>query len=234
MCIPQSVEEILDVTGLSLERLYQILGRDTYDSSIFKLSDQKHMRFCELFDRLEAARRSSSKSVKGEALERIVGFLLESLGVYRVLRNRRTSTNEIDVLLLKNHGFDYIDAERFPRTIMCECKNYGGSVSVTYIGKFFALAHMANCKLGLMFSYKPISGRNNWVDGKGMCRKIALRSNTFIINITYSDLMLIRDKNVSIMRIIDDKRMALENDIDIQCEQHELCHDAQFVNADIG
>lgn len=219
------LDEVANRAGLSLPELFEILKEDSYDLSIYKLSDDKYEEYKKLFIQLNTPYKSAAE--KGRAFEEIVSFLLENIGVYNISKNKRTSTNEIDIFLRRKITFDFA-SDRFPRHILCECKNYSKSISVTYIGKFYSLLHTSRTSIGLLFSYKSITGRSNWSAGKGLCRKIALRDNIHIINITYDDLKQIYLNNVSIIKIIEEKRTELEQDINFEYADHELCQDKEF------
>ena len=84
-----------------------------------------------------------------------------------------------------------------------------------------------------MISDSGISGRTKWSDGCGLCRKIALRDDTYIINISYDDLKLINDQNVSILKLINDKVSSIKLDVAISYEEHELCSDTEFIKIDM-
>lgn len=228
----QNITEVLDRSGLSLPQLCSMMSKEITDSALFRLSDSDHAEYRRLFSIFDNS-RSNDTGDKGAALEQLASFLLSRLGIYQVLKNKRTSTNEIDVLLVKMLAFSDVGGDCFPMHVICECKNYESAVSVTYVGKFYSLLKVSGIKLGLMISDSGISGRTKWSDGCGLCRKIALRDDTYIINISYGDLKLINDQNVSILKLIDDKVSSIKLDVTISYEEHELFSDTEFIKIDM-
>ena len=225
----KDLAEVLERSNLTLTQLCSLLSDEIMDTALFRLSDADHAEYRRLFSIFEESRRNN-ESNKGVALENLASFLLSRLGFYQVLRNKRTSTNEMDVVLVKRLGLSNMGGELLPSHMICECKNYGQSVSVTYVGKFYSLLKVSGVKLGLMISDSVISGRSKWNDGCGLCRKIALRDETYIINVSYDDLKLIDTQNISILKLISDKINAIKLDISISYDEHELCGDTAFTS----
>lgn len=166
---------------------------------------------------------------RGKILEKMAGLLFfQSNVMFEKTVNCRTVTNEIDILVNwsnvalqmgLNRAYDFIG-----ESFLCECKNYVKSVDVTYIGKFYSLMKASDVKFGIIFSKNGISGRNIWVDGKGLVRKIALRERVYIIDITWQDFEKIYNKETNIMRIMNDKYTAMKNDISYSeyISKHEM------------
>lgn len=224
----KSMDDVLQQTGLSLPELILLIKDGLTTSSLFRLSDQDHAEYHRLFTLFVQSRNGDNKD-KGEALENLASFLLSKLGVYRVARNQKTSTNEMDVVLVKDLTLSVFGGDLFPPYVICECKNYASSVSVTYVGKFYSLLKVSGVKLGLIISNEKISGRSKWEAGKGLCRKVALRDDTWIINISYDDLKAIDEKNISLLQLIRDKISDIKLDTTISYTEHVLCQDAAFI-----
>ncbi len=160
---------------------------------------------------------------KGKALEDLVTYLLEISGkLFEVERNIRTTTNEIDqIIMLKPMGkmlmsYGLLD-KRFG-TFLGECKNYNKSVDVTYVGKFCSLLMTNQIKLGILFSYHGISGKN-WSNGSGLVKKIYLNKEKLeericIIDFSIKDFERISKGN-NFIQIVIDKLNALQFDTDI-------------------
>ena len=223
----QNVEEVCERAGLTLPQLCTILSKEAMNVKLFCLSDAEHEEYHGLFQTFENARNSST-GAKGAALEKLASFLMEKIAIYKTLRNCRTSTNEIDVLLIKKFELSSVGGEKFPQYMICECKNYKSAVSVTYVGKFYSLLKVSGVKLGLIISDSKISGRSKWSDGRGLCRKVALKDDVYIVNISFDDLKRIDEENVSILKIIDDKINEMKLDIEISYKEHELIGNAGF------
>ena len=138
--------------------------------------------------------------------------------IFEVIRNARTSTNEIDLLVRcsekarsigLNNTFDFMQKQ-----FIGECKNYGDKISVTYVGKFYSLLKTSNTQFGIMFSLHGLTGTGKWQNSKGLVRKIALKDNLYIIDFNKSDFIKIKNKQKNFFQIIDDKYFELQNDID--------------------
>ena len=81
-----------------------------------------------------------------------------------------------------------------------------------------------DAKFGILFLRKGLSGKNNWQAGKGLARKIALKEDVYIIDITFDDLKAIYEGKTNILTIIDEKYEAMKNDISYEdyIKQHDL------------
>lgn len=173
-----------------------------------------------LLDKLIKTNSSfSSTKEKCDALEKISFFLLKNASIFDVYGNVRTSTNELDQLvrinekgkLLKSRGLIDSRLEHF----IGECKNYKSKVSVTYVGKLCSLLITTQNKIGILFSYKGISGVN-WDNAVGLIKKFYLskensKERFCIIDFNINDFISIREGN-NILQIISDKITALQND----------------------
>lgn len=206
-------------------------GQNRSSQQICKLSESQKVKYkCLLdeFERLNKIPKNSSSAhsnlhnLKGAILEELVKYLLEiSGGIFRVERNLRTSTNEIDELitltttgklLLRNNLIN----KRF-NTFLGECKNYHTSVSVTYIGKFCSLLLTNNVKLGILFSYHGISG-TGWSNGSGLVKKFYLHKENLderfcIIDFSYKHFKSIYEGK-NLLEIIEEQLCSLQFDTD--------------------
>jgi hypothetical protein len=155
----------------------------------------------------------------GKALEDVVSSILNTSVVFEVFRNIHTSTNEIDQLItLSFEGREFrkhinIQGEHF----ISECKNYNGSISVTWVGKFYSLVHLSHCRLGVLFSYNGLSGQG-WADSVGLTKKIflskeALERKIYLIDFKYEDYERIAD-GASFLELLEAKMLALAVDTD--------------------
>jgi hypothetical protein len=153
----------------------------------------------------------------GKALENLVSYLLEKSGIFEIYENIRSSTNEIDQLLMLNFRGkmlkEFIDlpVDQF----LSECKNYQGKISVTWVGKFFSLLQTNQTKIGLLFSYHGLAG-SGWSSAVGLVKKLfllkeKLDERTYIIDINIADFSEIA-KGHSLLEIVHAKMKALKLD----------------------
>lgn len=148
---------------------------------------------------------------------------------FDVYRNCRNSTNEIDLLIrwTENARMAQIHSAFpcFGESFLCECKNYGRRVSVTYVGKFCHLMNCTNTSLGVMVSWEGITSRGAWSDSSGLIKKIALKENRYIVVLDKNDFERIYRKEASIFSIVNDKYLALKHEIDYS--KYILKHEAE-------
>ena len=233
-------KESIKNSGLSYPEVYSFLGRDAESLGISKLSDSSKKEYQDFLSRLKESIQLASKEKnrakkaillvqKGRLFEDTISYLLSHIGTYSILRNKRTSTNEIDIILKKKVDNSYLSDELHPPRIIIECKNYTDSVSVTYVGKFISLLQVSECSYGIIFAINGISSRGKWSDGEGLCKKIALRDKKYIICFTLEDLERMHQQ--SFMEIVNTKLDELRLDIKINLGNHELCQDQDFIGA---
>lgn len=105
-----------------------------------------------------------------------------------------------------------------------ECKNYTKPVGVTYVGKFYSLLRTTNINCGIFFSIKGLGGKTNWDSSKGLVRKMALRDNTYILDVEYLDFLAIYQKKENIFSVLERKYSSLKCDIsyDSFVKKHDL------------
>ena len=163
-----------------------------------------------------------TRQEKGKVLEDISSFLLSNCSnIFCVKRNIRTSTNEIDnIFTLSNQGKILTSVNLIPvyyENFIGECKNYGGSIGVTYVGKFCSLMLTTGCRLGILFSYHGVTG-HGWKDGSGLIRKFYLHKEKpeeryCLIDFNINDFRAILEGK-NFLQIIDDKIAQLRFDTD--------------------
>lgn len=159
---------------------------------------------------------------KGKALEDIVSFLLEHSSIFKLHRNIRSSTNEIDQLLILNSkGLGFQKAgllNLYGEHFLSECKNYQEKIGVTWIGKFFSLLQVTNARIGLLFSYHGLAGRHAWHSSLGLVKKFFLlkermEDRTYILDFNIKDFDKIAQGH-GLLELIDAKIKALKFDTD--------------------
>ena len=189
-------------------------------SYICKINDNDLEKYKRMLHELDEKSGELNDQQRGKKLEDLVSFLLEiSGGIFKVERNIRTSTNELDQLItLSNTGKMLKEIalinEKFD-LFLGECKNYNKSLSVTYVGKFCSLLLTTNIKLGIIFSFHGISG-SGWKNGHGLVRKFYMskekeKERFCIIDFSYKDFISVANGN-NFLQIIDDKLKELRID----------------------
>jgi hypothetical protein len=188
---------------------------------ITSLDENEKIEYERLLQELENTHTSEGVSTKekGESLEKIVRFLLEKSAVFNVHKNIRTSSNEIDQLIIlnaKGRKFREQGLLDFKYDVfLSECKNYHGKISVTWVGKFYSLMNYTGTKLGLLFSYHGLTGRG-WEDAVGLTKKIylskeRLEDKIHILEFNKEDFEKIKQGN-SLLELISAKIIALRTD----------------------
>ncbi len=221
----EKTAQFLNDVGLTLGELFAALSKES--SSLLNLSQEQQAEFDRYYDKL--IKQDYSVHTKGALLEKLSRILFDNL-LFEVRSNCTTSTNEIDILVAwSEHARSTAINQGFPcfgDYFLCECKNYSGKVSVTYIGKFASLLESVRSSLGIMISWEGITGRN-WNDGVGLVKKLALSDRCKIIVIDKDDLARIHRKEVNIFKLVNDKFIALQSDVDFG--QYIQKHEAEGV-----
>lgn len=213
--------QFLKDVGLSLGELIVALSNES--STLLNLSQEQQAEFDLYYDKL--IKNDYSVHTKGILLEKLSRILFNNC-LFEIRHNCTTSTNEIDILVAWSENGRVTGINQsfpcFGDYFLCECKNYANKVGVTYIGKFASLLESAKSSLGIMISWEGITG-SNWDDGVGLVKKLALSRRCNIIVIDKKDLDRIHHKEVNIFKIVNDKFIALQNDIDFQqfIQKHE-------------
>lgn len=186
----------------------------------------------------DAHKRGELSYKKGMLFENTVRHLLESTGILNLYGNIGTATNEIDILVTPNfkgerlvstlNQKDIKTLVGFEDYMIIECKNYNKKVPATYIGKFYTLLKTCcNCEVGIMFSYKGLTGNvKSWTDAHGLtkiincltkreCRIIEFNKEDFekIINgENFFDLIKQKKLSLDIGANLEDFRIPHQNE----------------------
>lgn len=162
----------------------------------------------------------ATTEAKGKSLEELVRYTLSVSGnIFRVHKNIRTTSNEIDVIVtltstgatLVNNGLLTPPIKEF----VGECKNYGSTVDVTFVGKFCSLMLTTNNHYGIMFSYHGVSGKG-WSYASGLIRKFYLHREReddryVIFDFSFDDFNMIAQGS-NLFAILQAKLQALKYD----------------------
>lgn len=191
---------------------------------ICELSPTQLNEYKNLLEDFKKANNSKiNTKLKGNALEKIVSYLIEVSGnLFEVKQNLQTNTNELDQLVILKENKRTLTSngildKRFEE-FLCECKNYKGKVGVTYVGKFGSLMLTTKCKLGILFSYHGVTGQSSWSDSNGLIRKFYLGKEKLeerfcLIDFNIKDFEDIANGN-NLLQIVTDKIRTLKYDTD--------------------
>lgn len=225
--VVEQVEDLLNEVGYTLSDLINRMGNK--NSKLLMLDDTSYQKYVQLYDSIVDGKLT--KGEKGKKLEELTSLLFQNSVscLFDVYRNCRTSTNEMDLLVrwTDNARLSNINSAFpcFGDSFLCECKNYDGKVNVTYVGKFCYLMNVTNTSLGIMIAWEGITSRSKWSDSSGLIKKYALKENRYVVVLTKEDFQRIYKKEANIFSIINDKYLALKNEIDY--EKYILKHEAE-------
>lgn len=217
------ITRVLAEKGYTISDFLRELGAE--NTTLVNLSRDQQAEFDLCYDQLVA--QDYNQYTKGKLLEKISAILFDG-DIFRVIKNCRTSTNEIDLLVdwtekARLYGLN----QAFPcigERVLCECKNYTKPVSVTYVGKFASLLCVTKADIGIMISWEGVTGRG-WQDGSGLIKKLALAKECKIVVIDREDLKRIRSRDTCILNLIHEKDLALLTDIDYR--KYIVNHEAE-------
>ena len=168
----------------------------------------------------------SNPKEKGDALESLIDQIFKTHQIYKVKRNLKTTTNEIDLFLeldfFGNQINNVIEKECLPDEVLVECKNYGSKLNVSWIGKFASLMRVSKLTHGFFMTKEGITGQHNWDASKGLIRKLALKDESIILDFLLTDFKDLEGKTlVDLIRL---KRQSLILDVEIEAliETHDL------------
>lgn len=210
--IISNVNTMLSSEGYNFLQFFAAVGEK--HTSMLNLSETNREKFSSYYRSLQA--NDYSVYSKGALLENLTAILFDEQ-VFSVLRNCRTSSNELDALVTwseKSRSLNFNTSfPCFGDSFICECKNYNGPVNVTYVGKFCSLLRLSSAKLGIMISWNGVTGRTDWADAQGLIKKIALKEGLFIIVLDKNDLKRVCDNETNIFSLVTDKCFTLQQDI---------------------
>lgn len=217
-----------DIKEYYLHGLDQSLSN--FNKEILKFSEKEQEEYKLLFKHFEDTNGSPTTSTtdKGKALEDIVTFIFEKSVIFEIHKNVRTSSNEIDLLIRLNKRGQFLKAQGlvdFRNNLLSECKNYNKTIGVTWVGKFFSLLVSTENELGIIFSYKGLTG-SSWNNATGLTKKFFLKTKHIILDFNIYDFALLNE-NHSLIDILNNKIFQLQNDTNISLEVSE--HPAQLL-----
>lgn len=165
---------------------------------------------------------------KGELLEKLAKKVLNVRNIFSVEERVECDSNEIDLLLqpaTNNVMYASLLPEYLQKDCLVECKNHKKPVDVTLVGKFYSLMRYKKVKFGFMVTNKEITGQSPWEDAVGLTKKIYLRDDTFIINITIKMIKDLLESNTNIINVI--KAQVNEIKYHTKFDIHIMSHPAE-------
>lgn len=142
---------------------------------------------------------------KGILLENLAKKLLNVRNIFSIKERVICDSNEIDLLLqptTNNSIYSKLLPEYLTKDCLVECKNHKKTIDVTLLGKFYSLMRYKKVKFGIMISNKELTGKSPWEDAIGLSKKLYLRDDTLIINITIKMIKELLESNQSIINLI--------------------------------
>lgn len=152
---------------------------------------------------------------RGDLFEELTKQITIKTNLFDLFDNITSDTNEYDIVI-KLSDFAKITLKNiipdiFHQPIICECKNHQQPVNVTWIGKLYMLLAMSQIKVGIIFSYEGITGEKekSWTDAWGLIRKIYLKDEIAIIDISKIEIKRIIDGE-NFCDIVEEKYLELK------------------------
>ncbi|WP_430836489.1 hypothetical protein [Clostridium sardiniense] len=198
-----------ELVGKALRKKSKI-NMDLFDELYLQLKDMHE--FTDVYKGIKA-------KTKGELLEDMIKVLILNTSLFSLFDNITNDSNEYDIITKlseKGQALSKVIPEELTSLVICECKNYQDTIGVTWIGKLYSLLELSDLKLGIIFSYEPLTGMKikkdedykeeyGWKDANGLTRKIFLKKGIYIININKEDYEAIHKKEKGIFDIIEKK-----------------------------
>lgn len=167
------------------------------------------------------------KKTRGELLEVLIQQLVLDSKVCDLFANVTNDTNEYDVIISPSKAAR-ISYNAFPdiiyQLIICECKNYKGTVGVTWIGKLYSLLSTARLKIGVIFSYYGITGSDK-SDAFQLINKIFLKDNIAILSFDINDYEKIKNGE-SFFDILEKKYYNLK--LNAKIDNFKIAHSSEI------
>lgn len=210
---------VIDKRALLKEIIMDSEYNEILKEELFSFNDEEKNEIKHLIDLVEKDNFSNTKE-KGITFENIIKKIFKAKAVFCKIQNLRTGTNEIDISISIDPVGTFVNASELlelnGNTLLIEGKNYAEPVGVTWIGKFAHLMQSCKVNYGIIFSKKKITGIENnkltWKESAGLCKKLYLKENRFIINITLEDIKFALDNNINFFNILENKKKDIKFD----------------------
>jgi hypothetical protein len=123
----------------------------------------------------------------GLALERLAHYLLTCIPGIKAYKHTRSKSTDYDVVCAPE-GVPLDFRSELGRYFLCECKDWEKPADVTAVVKFASVLRSAQCRFGMIFSKKGISGEGETEYAERELLKIFQHDNLTILVISEGDL----------------------------------------------
>jgi hypothetical protein len=149
---------------------------------------------------------------KGDRLEDLAAYLLQTLPGARVLRNVKTSEHESDLIVVQQPPGSSYMLEALGRAFLVECKNWEKPVPADEVNHFVAKIRFHKCKCGILFATSSITGRPSQIFLE-RARVTLLRwfhqDGCSVLVVDKDDLQLLAKGTMSVGELLLDKHELL-------------------------
>lgn len=183
---------------------------------------------------------------KGKKLEDLVELILLSTKIFKVIKNKHTSSNEFDLLVRLNFNGKILRRDRIipdwiPDCFLIECKNHKSEVEVGLLGKFYSLMDISKINLGIFISRVGITGSKNkhWKDAEAFVKKINLKysesSNPkILLDLDLDAIEEVIKEDTNIIEIIENRKINIDMDINSSLSEWISKHENEGIFSPSG
>lgn len=226
---PNSLDYLLETNPDAAKQILSIMFDPVSEDKVEKIQ-----KGYERLNDFHVKENEMKTTEQGDLLEELVLDIF-SENHFDVITNKRTSTNEIDLLIkiknyipLKMFGIipDWMTKEYF----LIECKNYTTNVGVTYLNKFHSLLTYTDSQVGLFISYKGVTGTSKWKDARGLINKINLMNKAneklpIILDVNKANMItLLKKNNYNVFNWL--KELKINHDFELFEEDEKINGDS--------
>lgn len=163
-------------------------------------------KYAELLNRVEETLVSGTNKEKGDALEELAEFLLNSIRAFKVEAKTNTATGELDrVLTVSTIPGTFL--QQWSSYVPLECKNWNEAVGPGEVDRLYRKACNMRANRGILFSSKGVTGRVGQ-DGWGEICNLFSQEGYITIVITLEDLQRIKE-GICPLKIIENRQREL-------------------------
>ena len=166
-----------------LEQIHEIQTKTALDEDIERFYVVDPIVLEEKYSAIENA---STNEEKGNALEDFCEYIFNSLRGFRVQKNERAATGEIDLFIENGHGSSPF-FKSLGKRILVECKNWGKKIGVPVVDQIIADMMKYDSHFTILITRKGITG-NQFKDAKRLTLKMHDKEGLDIIVFDDSDI----------------------------------------------